>query len=322
MEIAALLERVERLEAEAQIRDVAARYCWGADHRDLPTWESVWAPDAVWQVRPDLAFTGIDQIRAAVQRQWASIPRMLHATSNHRVEVDGDSAAGVADVVVMVQLGEEHGEGTGSWVSGGGVYRDEYVRLDGRWSLRRREAAETFLHGPAAPLTRSGNTSPRRDRTSTVQGMATEGLVPADFVAPTTLVTERFRLEPLGPQHNESDLRAWTSSVAHIRATPGYPDGSWPPLDGMPPEENLADLTRHAEDFAARKGFTFTVLDPAGGEVIGCVYLYPPEDAEHDVSVQSWVSADHAELDTPLADAVAAWIRTDWPWERPDRYGR
>lgn len=152
MEIAALLARVERLEAEAEIRDVAARYCWGADHRDLPTWESVWAPDAVWQVREDLAFTGIDEILAAVQCQWASIPRMLHATSNHRVQVDGEGATGVADVVVMVQLGEEGGESAGRWVSGGGVYRDEYARLDGRWYLRRREAAGTFLHGPAAPF--------------------------------------------------------------------------------------------------------------------------------------------------------------------------
>lgn len=151
--------------------------------------------------------------------------------------------------------------------------------------------------------------------------MATESFVPADFVAPTVLETERFRLEPLGPQHNDADLRAWTSSIAHIRDTPGYPDGRWPPEDGMAPEENLADLSRHAEDFATGKGFTFTVLDPAG-EVIGCVYLYPPDSHEHDVSVQSWVSADHAELDTPLADAVAQWIRTDWPWERPDRYGR
>lgn len=32
--------------------------------------------------------------------------------------------------------------------------------------------------------------------------------------------------------------------------------------------------------------------------------------------------ADHAHLDTPLADAVAAWIPDAWPWEHPDRYGR
>ena len=93
-------------------------------------------------------------------------------------------------------------------------------------------------------------------------------------------------------------------------------------------EANLADLTRHAADFAARTGFTFTVLDPADGDVIGCVYLYPPDPADApssdvaDVSVQSWVRADRADLDTPLADAVADWISAEWPWQRPERYGR
>jgi hypothetical protein len=146
--------------------------------------------------------------------------------------------------------------------------------------------------------------------------------VPQDFVPPRSLVTDEFRLEPLGPQHNESDLAAWSSSIEHIRATPGYPNGRWPPVGGMSAEANLGDLTRHAADFEARKGFTFTVLDPSADEVIGCVYIYPTKSTEHDVQVQSWVRADKAELDVPLADAVAAWLETDWPWERPDRHGR
>jgi hypothetical protein len=86
--------------------------------------------------------------------------------------------------------------------------------------------------------------------------------------------------------------------------------------------ENLADLTRHAADFEARKGFTFTVLDASGDEVLGCVYLYPSSSPEHDVEVQTWVTAARAELDEVLADAVAAWLADAWPWERPDRRGR
>ena len=128
-------------------------------------------------------------------------------------------------------------------------------------------------------------------------------------------------LEPLGPEHNVADHAAWNSSIEHIRATPGYPDGRWPPLEGMSLEANLADLIRHAADFVAGKGFTFTVLDPADRDVIGCVYLYPPE-RDGDVTVQSWVRADRAALDVPLADAVAEWIAAEWPWDAPDRCGR
>ena len=69
--------------------------------------------------------------------------------------------------------------------------------------------------------------------------MQSDPFVPIGFEPPSTLVTEQFRLEPLGPEHNESDLAAWSSSVDHIRSTPGYPDGNWPPRGGMTPEENL-----------------------------------------------------------------------------------
>jgi hypothetical protein len=152
--------------------------------------------------------------------------------------------------------------------------------------------------------------------------MTTDAFVPAGFDPPTSLSTDQFHLEPLGPQHNESDLAAWMSSIDHIRSTTGYPDGNWPPPEGYTPERNLQDLVRHNDDFHQRKGFTFTVLDPDDLAVIGCVYLYPSKDEEYDVEVLSWVRADKAELDTPLADAVAQWIATDWPWERPDRHGR
>src|SRR3954451_24231436 len=152
--------------------------------------------------------------------------------------------------------------------------------------------------------------------------MNADGFVPADFDPPTSLVTDNVRLEPLGPQHNESDHAAWMSSIEHIRSTPGYPDGSWPPPNGMTLEENLADLRRHADHFIRRVGFTFTVLAPGDNDVIGCVYVYPSKSAEWDVTVQSWVRADRSALDGPLAYAVASWLAAEWPWSRVDRCGR
>ncbi len=157
---------------------------------------------------------------------------------------------------------------------------------------------------------------------STVPVMTADEFVPVGFDPPTSFTTARFRLEPLGPQHNEADHAAWMSSIEHIRSTPGYTQGSWPPRNGMTLEENLADLRRHAEDFAHRVGFTFTVLEPDDDVVIGCVYLYPSDSDESDVTVQSWVRADRSDLDAPLADAVADWLAADWPWERVDRCGR
>jgi hypothetical protein len=156
----------------------------------------------------------------------------------------------------------------------------------------------------------------------TVPLVPSDKFVSVDFDPPTSLATDQFRLEPLGPQHNAADHAAWMSSIEHIRSTPGYANSSWPPSTGMTLEENLADLRRHAADFRHGSGYTFTVLDPGDNDVIGCVYLYPSASGEWDVTVRSWVRADRASLDVPLADAVARWLATDWPWERVDRCGR
>ena len=106
------------------------------------------------------------------------------------------------------------------------------------------------------------------------RGRPPEGdLVPTGFDVPTSLVTACARPEPLGPQHNLADHAAWTSSIEHIRTTPGF-EQRWPPPEGMSLEDNLADLQGHADDFAARC-FTFTVLETGSDEVIGCVYDLP-----------------------------------------------
>jgi len=150
--------------------------------------------------------------------------------------------------------------------------------------------------------------------------------VPEDFAVPRELVTAEFRLEPLGPQHNAGDYEAWMSSIEHIRATPGFADWSWPDPE-MTPEQNLADLRRHADDFARRSGFTYTVLAGAGDRVVGCVYIYPSESGggreargrdkqsgDGAADIRSWVRADRAELDVPLYQAVSAWVREAWPF--------
>jgi hypothetical protein len=138
--------------------------------------------------------------------------------------------------------------------------------------------------------------------------------VPAGFVPPRALAADRFRLEPLGPQHNEPDYAAWTSSMEHIRATPGWETESWP--DGRSLDDNLRDLERHARDFENRAGFTYTVLDPATDDVVGCVYVYPDKSGKHDAKVLSWVRASRAGLDVPLWRAVSDWLAAEWPFER------
>lgn len=136
--------------------------------------------------------------------------------------------------------------------------------------------------------------------------------VPNGFAAPRCLEHASFTLRPLDVEHNERDYAAWTTSIEHIAATPGFVGADWP--HPMSLDENRGDLARHAADFAARRGFTYTVLD--GHDVIGCVYIYPSKDAAHDAKVTSWVRRDRAPLDAVLHRAVQAWLARDWPFTR------
>jgi hypothetical protein len=77
-------------------------------------------------------------------------------------------------------------------------------------------------------------------------------------------------------------------------------------------ERNHEDLAGHVDDFAARRGFTYTVQ--SDGETIGCVYIYPSETAGVDVNVRSWVRASHAEKDAALYAAVNEWLNEAWPF--------
>ena len=139
--------------------------------------------------------------------------------------------------------------------------------------------------------------------------------VPDDFEPPITFTIEDLRLEPLGPEHNERDYAAWTSSMDHIRSSPGFPEPNWP--REMTLEDNLGDLVRHAGHFRDRVGFTYTVLD-TDDDVVGCLYVYPAKDGAHDASVQSWVRVSIAERDDAVRRAIADWISgPEWPFERP-----
>jgi hypothetical protein len=149
--------------------------------------------------------------------------------------------------------------------------------------------------------------------------MGDQQFVPVDFAVPDGLTAGEFRLEPLGPQHNAADYAAWTASIDHIRATPGFAGRSWPHTMSL--ADNLRDLQRHAQDFAGRRGFTYTVLSTGAGDVIGCVYIYPPRgdgpsgtEGERRAVVLSWVRQDRAALDPVLYHRVLAWLERDWPF--------
>ena len=136
--------------------------------------------------------------------------------------------------------------------------------------------------------------------------------VPDDFVVPIDFEGPGFRLEPLGPEHNERDHAAWMSSIEHIRTTPGFPDpdDDWPAPMSL--EDNLADMVKHQRHFETRQGITYTILD--GDEVVGCVYLYPSREDHVDAEISYWVTAARADLDDIEWRTLNDWLEADWPF--------
>ena len=141
--------------------------------------------------------------------------------------------------------------------------------------------------------------------------MDTPPFVPDDFAVPLELRAPGFTLRPLVVEDNEGDLDAWKTSVDHIHGTPGFEGRPWPD-EPMTLERNHEDLAGHVADFAARRGFTYTV--ESEGQTIGCVYIYPTETAGMDVNVRSWVRASQAEKDVDLYHAVNQWLVDAWPF--------
>jgi hypothetical protein len=138
------------------------------------------------------------------------------------------------------------------------------------------------------------------------------------FGPPRELRAAHFRLEPLGPQHNERDHPAWMSSIDHIHSTPGFTAADWAgdawPF-AMSRDDNLADLVKHAEEFESGEAFAYTVLDPETDDVIGCAYVDPDDTGAADAMCRCWVRASHSNLDGPLYVALVRWFEgPQWPF--------
>jgi hypothetical protein len=144
--------------------------------------------------------------------------------------------------------------------------------------------------------------------------------VPPDFIVPTLLETDRFRIRPLTVQDVVKDYEAVMTSREHLRATMG---GTWP-RDDLSLEQDLIDLGWHQKEFQIRRSFAYTVVSPDESRVVGCIYVNPTEKTGYDADVTFWVRADQlaSGLDQALEAAVLGWLAADWPFEQVGYPGR
>ena len=143
--------------------------------------------------------------------------------------------------------------------------------------------------------------------------------LPRDFRHP-----ERVELRcgehvrPIRADDVEIDYPAVMGSRERLWEKYGAPWG-WPPAS-MTFAQDRDDLARHEREIAAHESFNFAILNSDESELLGCIYIDPPDEPKtHDALVSWWVVDDRvgSQLERELGDFVPHWLMTAWPFQRP-----
>jgi hypothetical protein len=147
---------------------------------------------------------------------------------------------------------------------------------------------------------------------------------------PAELRTEEFVLRPIVADDAEIDHAAVMETREYLRL---WEQSTWPEED-FTVEANRKDLVGLEQRHAAHRAFTYTVLDPAGTESLGCVYIFPTsatflakstvtpvgddEWANVDAVIYFWARLSRMEtgMDERLLAALRAWFTEKWKFAR------
>ena len=122
-------------------------------------------------------------------------------------------------------------------------------------------------------------------------------------------------LRPIREADVDIDYPAVMGSRERLWAKYGEAWG-WPPAT-MSYEADRADLARHEAEIAAHETFNYAVLDEGETELLGCVYIDPPDarsPAGADAIVSWWVVDAQlgGELGRALDEFIPEWIAGRW----------
>jgi len=130
--------RMQRVEDNLAIRRILVDYAAFLDGRDFDAYVALFTPDGEWTNSAG-SHKGQAAIRQMLEKTvgTGSGPNRTnyHLISNPRIDLDGDRATATSRYLVVMRGPD------GSPTPGlAGVYRDELVRQDGEWKIRRRVA--------------------------------------------------------------------------------------------------------------------------------------------------------------------------------------
>ena len=152
-----------------------------------------------------------------------------------------------------------------------------------------------------------------------MRGVNEQRWLPAGFEHPRRVDLEcGAHLRPIRGDDAGIDFPAVMGSRERLWEKYGEAWG-WPPAT-MTLEQDRQDLERHQREIAAHESFNYAVFNSGESELLGCVYLDPPERGQDcDVIVSWWVvdGCVGTPLERELNRFVPEWVTTVWPFRRP-----
>jgi len=130
-----LEERIDRLEALSQIRQLAFRYALAVDTRNLDDLAELFVED----VRVGRDEYGREAIKHWYARSLERFGTSIHFVGNHVIDfVSAEEATGVVTCHDELEM-------NGEWHIGKIQYWDNYVRRDGTWYFKRRKLQRWYM---------------------------------------------------------------------------------------------------------------------------------------------------------------------------------
>jgi hypothetical protein len=139
-----------RMSDRDEIIDLAVRYTWALDTKDIEDLRNVFLSDATALLR-GVECNGVDEIMARIGGAVLRLDRTQHLVGNHQVTVEGD--AGTHRCHLQSQHVRE-GTGGGDNFIVGGYYEDRVVRTPEGWRIAHRLMQQTWSEGNPAVVRR------------------------------------------------------------------------------------------------------------------------------------------------------------------------
>lgn len=136
-----LEQRVQRLEDEAAIRDLAARFADAETRGDQETVRSLFRPDAVFRIGAPNAVTceGVDAIVAFLEGLRGGKEFFVQFVHSGLIQIDGDTASArwlVREIALVPGK---------TYYNNFGFFIDEIERVEGQWRFRSRSYRYLYL---------------------------------------------------------------------------------------------------------------------------------------------------------------------------------